>query len=34
MKKIYLAALTLMGISPLTATAQEKVDMFTLRRTL
>lgn len=28
MKKIYLAALTLMGISPLTATAQEKVDMF------
>lgn len=28
MKKIYLAALALMGISPLTATAQEKVDMF------
>ena len=28
MKKIYLAALTLMGISPITATAQEKVDMF------
>ena len=28
MKKIYLAALTLMGISPLTATAQEMVDMF------
>lgn len=28
MKKIYLAALTLMGISPLIATAQEKVDMF------
>lgn len=28
MKKLYLAALTLMGISPLTATAQEKVDMF------
>ena len=28
MKKIYLAALILMGISPLTATAQEKVDMF------
>ena len=28
MKKIYLAALTLMGISPLTSTAQEKVDMF------
>lgn len=28
MKKIYIAALTLMGISPLTATAQEKVDMF------
>lgn len=28
MKKIYLAALTLMGISPLTVTAQEKVDMF------
>lgn len=28
MKKIYLAALTFMGISPLTATAQEKVDMF------
>ena len=28
MKKIYLAALTLIGISPLTATAQEKVDMF------
>ena len=28
MKKIHLAALTLMGISPLTATAQEKVDMF------
>ena len=28
MKKIYLAALTLMGISPLTATAQEKLDMF------
>lgn len=28
MKKIYLATLTLMGISPLTATAQEKVDMF------
>ena len=28
MKKIYLAALTLMGISPLTATAQEKKDMF------
>lgn len=28
MKKIYLVALTLMGISPLTATAQEKVDMF------
>ena len=28
MKKIYLAALTLMGISPLTATAQEKADMF------
>ena len=28
MKKIYLAALTLMCISPLTATAQEKVDMF------
>ena len=28
MKNIYLAALALMGISPLTATAQEKVDMF------
>lgn len=28
MKKIHLAALALMGISPLTATAQEKVDMF------
>ncbi|WP_337671443.1 type IX secretion system outer membrane channel protein PorV [Prevotella sp.] len=28
MKKIYLAALALMGISPLKATAQEKVDMF------
>ena len=28
MKKIYLAALALMGISPITATAQEKVDMF------
>lgn len=28
MKKIYLAALAIMGISPLTATAQEKVDMF------
>ena len=28
MKKIYLAALALMGISPLTATAQEKKDMF------
>ena len=28
MKKIYLAALTLIGISPLTATSQEKVDMF------
>lgn len=28
MKKIYLAALALMGISPLTVTAQEKVDMF------
>ena len=28
MKKIYLAALALIGISPLTATAQEKVDMF------
>ena len=32
MKKIYLAALTLMGISPLTATAQEKVDMFNLEK--
>lgn len=28
MKNIYLAALALMGISPLTATAQEKKDMF------
>ena len=28
MKNIYLAALALMGFSPLTATAQEKVDMF------
>lgn len=28
MKNIYLAALALVGISPLTATAQEKVDMF------
>ncbi len=28
MKKIHLAALALMGISPITATAQEKVDMF------
>ena len=28
MKNIYLAALALMGISPLTATAKEKVDMF------
>ena len=28
MKNIYLAALAIMGISPLTATAQEKVDMF------
>lgn len=28
MKNIYLAALALMGISPVTATAQEKVDMF------
>lgn len=28
MKNIYLAALALMGLSPLTATAQEKVDMF------